>query len=96
MPDTQRGGTIATAMATPGSESETLLRVMAMAAEIPAATATPKSNKFGFVRTIISLVRTCRSKICSDKNEITKVIPMPIIRVKTERIFRNVSPVLMP
>ena len=54
MPLTQRGGTKATAIATPAIELDSRSRVMAKDPATAAAIAIPKSIKLGDVRAVIS------------------------------------------
>ena len=85
MPTTLKGGTKATAIATPGNALEILRRVLAKAPAAPAAIAMPKSIRVGLTRDIIS-VSTVSKPIIEATTQETKIVSkMPLRTVKLER-----------
>ena len=85
MPQTHSGGTSATAIATPARELDSLSRVMLKDPATAAATATPRSIRFGAVREVISRFTSLTSSSEASSAAVATTVITPITTVSSER-----------
>ena len=96
IPVTQRGGTSATAMATPAMELESRSRLSVKAPATAAATAITRSIRLGAVREVISRLTSLAPKTDANTQAVPTTVSTPIATVIAERFTRRLSAIVRP